>query len=645
MPVEEGYNPRIMPQAGAAMPLASPETYGAALFKGAAELGDTVHETQLRAYQVERKLTADRENADVSVRLAKRQGALQAATNQLETEWTPDHVAKVKALLDQGREDLSAGVTEESVANRIRVQAAEQDAEILSRAEVYSQVKEAKRTRDNMAATLDTLDNNVATATDRATELTSALRQWGEAVGKMHNVDDLTREQLGRDGEARLHTTALLAQSETTPDAVDALLKTGVYNGKLSSHQMTQVERGIALGRQARDVAAREAEAAANRQAEENRKAAKQKLDAIGVMIDNGDIPSLTTINAAIGQARTAGVPEAEVLKAGYLGEAAGWGKAFQGMSNVDLEARAMPLRQRQAAGQLDPQGVRELGQINRTLENRTKHQADQLGELWHTGPAGQVQALSMLRQMPLQQRDQLTVRLGGNAAVLSRLEERSAQTALHGAGVRKARPLDFMPVNKDTEKPDEQVAWGEFDRIIGSALKNQLGTDYREVGDTALDLYVGSQARSGVNGGWTAQRFETAVQVVFGGSVRRDGTRQGGIGIVRGRQTYLPGEWNAAEFDRAFSRNDFAKMGVTYDDGKPVSNQDVLRNYQLVVADEHDDGSVIYQLEDASGRRLQKGGKPYLLTVSKAASPALDYDLRAAPETFLRGFLTAGQR
>lgn len=616
MPVEEGYSTRIMPQAGAAMPLATPETYGAALFKGVGDVGDTIHETQLRAYQVERRLTADRESSDAAAKLAQRQATVQAQVNQLELEYGPDHLAKVKEVLSQGQDDLLAGVTEQSVANRIRAQLTEQNAQVLGRAEIFSQVKEAQRSRDNAVTTLGTLDNTVRNAPDREAALRSAVGQWGSYVGSLHNIDEPTREKLGREGEAQLHTSWLLTESETNPEKVDGLVKSGAFNDLLSPQQMAQVDRGIALGRQAKEVATREAEIAARRQAEVQRKAAKDRLDAIGVMIENGDPPSLTDINQAIGQAKAAGVDQADLLRAGYLGETATRARAFQSLSNADLEARAVPLRQREAAGQLDAAGGRELDQIERTLDKRTKHDSDQLSALWRGGLAGQLQALDTLRQMPVSQREQVATRMGNNAAVLAGMEGQSAEIALHGAGIRKARPGDFMPVDSATEKPDEKMAHARFDAIIGPALKNQLGDAYDEVRDTALDYFVGRQAASGTNGGWNEAKFAAAVQTVFGGSVRRDGTIQGGIGTVRGRKIELPRRWTAAEFDRAYSRNDFARAGVTYADGRPVANADVLANYQPVVDHETDKGTVIYRLEDASGRSLRKGKGVFLLPV-----------------------------
>jgi hypothetical protein len=110
-----------------------------------------------------------------------------------------------------------------------------------------------------------------------------------------------------------------------------------------------------------------------------------------------------------------------------------------------------------------------------------------------------------------------------------------------------------------------------------------------------------------GGSGTWDVNAFNKAIRVVYGGTKRADGTYQGGIDNVHGNMTELPDHWNAAEFDRAFSRQDFAKMGAVYSNNKPVDNADILHNYQLVVDRTNDDQSMIYSLQDARGKPLMR--------------------------------------
>jgi hypothetical protein len=191
--------------------------------------------------------------------------------------------------------------------------------------------------------------------------------------------------------------------------------------------------------------------------------------------------------------------------------------------------------------------------------------------------------------------------------AMTASLPAETWQTLHDGAGVRKDRPHAFMPDKVSGQPGDEKDVEPYFEQYIGRAQREQLGENYRETLDLALNYYVGSKARMGGSGTWDANAFNKAVRVVYGGTKRADGTFQGGIDNVQGHMTQLPDGWNADEFDRAYSRQNFAGTGAVYSNNKPVDNADILNNFHLVVDKVKDDHSVIYSLQDAIGKPLMR--------------------------------------
>ena len=122
--------------------------------------------------------------------------------------------------------------------------------------------------------------------------------------------------------------------------------------------------------------------------------------------------------------------------------------------------------------------------------------------------------------------------------------------------------------------------------------------------------------------GQWEPTIFANAVQSVFGSTRRPDGTRQGGLGRLRGgAQVELPDLWTSDEFDRDWHRQDFA--GATHEDGTPASAADVRRHFRPEFVRVNEDGGTVYALIGPNGGLLMNGEAPYTLTFPRSPNRA----------------------
>jgi hypothetical protein len=383
-------------------------------------------------------------------------------------------------------------------------------------------------------------------------------------------------------------------------DQVDAVLQAGTLDGMLGDDKQSYL-RTVAAGRQAQ---AREAEIAAS----EARDAAREGLDLIEVLIDNGEPVPQSRIDAAINAAKAAGVDADEIAGAAFLGERAVNQQQFRTMGDAALQDEVTALGAIEASGRLDAAGQRRLEQAEAALGKRDGAKAENLGTLWRTGPEGQAQVLEQLRTMPPDRRFAAGGRIEGadNLGLLASLPPQVGATALEGKRRRADDPGAFMP-QRGAGKPDAKLAEARFNAIVGDRLRNALGGggQLEPALQAALDYYVGSQARGGGSGGWSERAFAKAVNVVFGATERSDGTVQGGIGTVRGRTVELPPRWTAAELDARLSRQDFAALGARYADLSNAIKTDVLVNYQPIVQVDYGNGEVSYRFENAAGQAL----------------------------------------
>lgn len=391
--------------------------------------------------------------------------------------------------------------------------------------------------------------------------------------------------------------------------AAKEILQSGQLNGVFTPEEMR-------LYGQRAGAAEKEAAYMAERAASEERSAAKDALAAIKVRVENGDAVPQSEVVSAFNRAKSAGLKEADLLEFGYMADSAAQMQQYRGMATPELSNLATALQAKVNAGTASAEETRRLATARKAIGLRDDAEGDKLSTLWKSGEGGQAQVMARLSAMPVDQRHRVAVKMGQDKlAMIANLPPAQQDTALLGARLPDTVKAPFLPVKPTKGGGIDQDAIREtFRRAVSPAIMNSLG-GAEDIYQAAVDFYVGSQAKGGTSGAWSAAGFEKAVKIMFGATARPDGTWQGGLGTVRGRKVELPRGWNESEFDARLSRYDFAAKDVRYPGGQPVNKADVLANYQLVVDHADPDGSMYYRLQDRGGNWLvSKSGRPFLL-------------------------------
>ena len=460
----------------------------------------------------------------------------------------------------------------------------------------------AIRAKASASATDDlvtTSNNNAANAPDRTAEFADTV---SSAIMGNSTIPAALRPAAAKAAAGQVWTSGLSAAIRKGGyEAVAKELDAGTYNEMLPDEAISALRRQIDAERGAAGVAARAAEA-------EQQKAAREAIAQVAGKIKHGDPVSIGTINSVLANAKAAKLPDSELQDAGYLAENMVHVQNAKALDTGTLETRIGALEARRSAGgqsQLKPEEGRMLDAFKDELNARDVKDGESISGLWRQGPAGQAEALGRLGQMPLEQRERVTAKMGQEPlAITAALRPAVQQQALAGMQVRAARGKDYLPPAMPHEQPMDKVR-KEFDAIVGGPVKNGLAGQYGAMIETAMNIYVGAQSMHGATGGWERDGFEKAVKIAFGASRRADGTWQGGLGTVRGRKVELPDRWNEAEFDTRVSRFDFGGSGAVYGNGNPASNADVTAHYQPVFNHQDPDGTTFYRFEDARGTAL----------------------------------------
>ena len=449
-------------------------------------------------------------------------------------------------------------------------------------------------------------------AVDRAGALTYATPSFENFAQNRADLLAMIDMQDDLDGTAKAAMKDAATQSQVTA-LLDGLVDKGGYDAAEEALETGQFDEfiGGADGRAAymqrigtgREVVARQEAAAANAARGE----ALKGLESLEVLIDNGEVPATSAINAAIATARAAGVDQADLLKFSFLADRAMRTTAAQGLTTSQIEAQRGELQQRINNGGASAEDRRQFEALEGELKRRDDTEADQLEGLNSDDIGVQAEALARLGSMPAERRERVAQAAGNTgAAILSALPPKVQITSLRGQRVRADKPEAFLPQTQ-AGKLDAAALDAAFLQSIGPNMQRQLLTNglYAQVRDLAVDYYVGSRAQGGSGAGtaFGQDGFAKAVNVIFGASQRSDGTVVGGIGQVRGRRVELPPHWSAPEFDRGWSRLDF--RDARYANGAVASKRDVLQNYQPLLIGTNEAGRYVYVLQDANGRRL----------------------------------------
>ncbi len=607
MPQEQGYQRRVATPGPQRAVLADADAYGAGIGRAIEQGGEQLHRSQLRAYQAERRLQADSEAADVARRSAEARLSIDEFVRTSRTGPTPGakgHGEAVRKTLEDQRAALLNGIREDSIRNNAAAAWDDYAARVTGREEEYELGRGVALDVSNIERAGELAENRVVSGGGDAEIYREELTQGYAAIDALENVTPEEKEKLKRARETGLTAAWLRARMATDPATVRMELASGAYDKLLTPEQVERLDRGAELEIKAKVV---EAEAAAS----EARTAARNGLEAIEARVEAGDIPAAKEVQAAISAARAAGVPEADMIRLTTKVDDATILRAYN-PANDPTGARSAAavdaIDAKIRAGTATPEEYRLREQLDKYGDTRATDTAAKLKELAATGPAGQLQAVRQIAAMPSRaERFEAGRKLGGNLGYVALLPSAAAQSvAINGAGVLKARPKDFG------EKADVQLA---FERTVGP-IAPALGAGYGELQTLAWQIYAGQMNDKGRTG-WDKRAFDLAVKVAFGATARRDGTLQGGIGTVRGRQVVLPDDFTPGEFDAVLSRMTF--KDAVYADGSAANKVDVLSRFRPEWYDSDASGANYYRLIGPGGKPLRmKDGQIYPLRISR---------------------------
>ena len=366
-------------------------------------------------------------------------------------------------------------------------------------------------------------------------------------------------------------------------DEAQALVSDEAFAGFFGGRK-ADLLKGIGTGRA---VQAREAE----RQANAAQRATLDRLRSMEVDLENGEVPPMSDISAAIAAAQAAGVDEATLKEFGYLTERVGAATGARTRGDEEIERELSEIVARRRAGD----GSREDDVRQKALEAELKRRRTEAApEIRALAKSDPVAAAGQLAPMPVAQRWDAAREAGEERlAVYATLTPQGRVFAADGRAARQARPDDFLPP-KDSrgQGGGESGAREIFSAILGRSIQAQLGGTYTAHLEAALDLMAGASG----NDRWDEAGFRRSVQMVMGSTHRGGGVWQGGIGTLKyGQRVELPSDYTAAEFDADFQRRSFP--GAVYANGQAADPADVKRHFTLRYAGQSDRGNALYLL------------------------------------------------
>lgn len=256
------YQPRVMPEAPAAMPLPTPEDYGAGVGQALGQAGDVVNEAALKQFTQERQLNENRELANYGVQsaIAKQnmdEVARQARLDNTDPDYT-NHVANMQDFLDQQGQDLTSGIKEGTVQRHAQQDWTNFSQQFLGREGDYVAGQQAANFGLNNTHAIQVKANTVRNSPDPETALNEALTS-SDAQIQAGNVDVLTKKKQAQEAYQQIYsayldriimgTAGADGQQLTPPNPAAALksIDSGALAGSGLTSEQLEAKRNLAL--------------------------------------------------------------------------------------------------------------------------------------------------------------------------------------------------------------------------------------------------------------------------------------------------------------------------------------------------------------------------------------------------------------
>jgi hypothetical protein len=617
MPPETIYRPRTTPNAAAPMPLASAETYGGGVGRALGQLSETVHQTDVRAYRIERQQKADQERAAIEVKLAEKEAADAKRIEderQVQPEGLAAHTRRAGALADDGWDDLVSGVVDDDLRRELTTRRASYKARIETREYGWQAVKQQSQVATDAETAIATRANIVRTSGDPAAYVDQS--DWLESyVDGLVNVAPEVREKLRRYGQQQIGISYLEKLKDSDPVAAQALVMSGAFADVLTPEQTEAMLNGFGVEIRAKQVQAERAKATA---VTDVRSAINtyQKQLADGVPVPDEELAKYQEM------AKAAGL-DSEVYDLGKARIINTANRVYQGALPQQLTAEIVRLDQKiakagdkpkaedvilrdhlvsrrestrgdiekdplgfasRAGVTVDPVDFSDAGSIQRRVSQAQSvaqstgapprylmpDEAEQLRDLASKGSKQKLEALAMLSQFGGKAARDAARQVAPADAVFQRaatLPPAYRALAINGAEAVKANPALIKPVDDDMK-----AAFGLQDGNTRYALRSVAGSEMGSVIETANQIMAGMLAAQG-GGLPSASTRSKAINMALGADMR-GGVQHGGLSRWNGRPFFLPDDTSAAMFEAHVMREAFrdpAKAPVN-PDGTPAN-------------------------------------------------------------------------
>jgi len=605
-PLFGGYAAQVEPQRTAtALPTATPEDYGAGIGDALLGAGNVAGQIAIRERRLEAERDYDNQLIEKQVEFAQQQADFEILKNEDRQNGQPGHqghAAAMRQWIDKAGEDFLGGIEHQGLRQKFTARFEEWKTGRVVEADAFERISTTKLRVTQIQTGLKLMANR---ARDLDPVAFGELQQEIATAERPEGVPADAFMALQHDAGRMAWASFLEGRA---PDVRLAMLDSGLADAFLSPEEKDQLRRGGQIELKAERLEAEEA-------AKDARDAAREKLKILKGRIERLETVSPKDAEAVFAEARAAGIPASE-LEADVASYYDSRRNAPYGPDSDPTGARAArriaELDAKRDSGQaLTPEDRRDYAALEGAAKARAREQGQALKAAAARGPAGQIDALNQIAQLPTaEQRFVAAQELGDglNLGHIALLSSNSRTLAVNGRDVRKARPKEFG---------EKAVVEQRFARLVGVAGP-ALGGDYGAMQDLAWDIYAGMSNAAG-DTGWNRTRFDTAVRVAFGATRRRDGRLAGGLGEFRERPVILPDNLTSDEFDVAVSRLTFAD-GV-YADGSPARKGDILSRFRPEYAGMDADGVARYRMIGPDNKPLRmKDGSVFPVRVAPKA-------------------------
>lgn len=601
MPQETGYQQQTAPRAATAMPLANANTFGAQVGASIADLGATLHERDVRAYQLERKVTADSEASDFQRRFAEARDRLDTVARNARNNAGPGgagHEAAMRKALDDERKALFGGITEDNVRREAEGQFESWSRGFGQREADFENGQRLGKVATDWASATDIAANRIRGQHDPqayADEIQLGYR----GIDALANVPQDVKEKLKRELVDQKYAIAFLSGlNDNNPALAREMIDKGLFDASLEPQQLTALRNGA-------EVEVRRAEGEARAQATLLRGQVNGEIDLAVRQLGDGVPMEDGALEALQGRAAAAGLGK-DVYDLGKWRVVNNYNRITQSWLPTDFAGEINKLNTRIAnagtnakpadiiardhlvklrtarVGQLtnDPfdyatrNGMAiapvDFAQPASVAQRKTQAEglAKQLGtkplylmpdearalsQRYGQGIAGKLEVARSLAQLGGRAAMDAARQVAPSDPVFHRavtLPLPYAKLALNGSEARRANPaITKVPV-EDKDDFDKR------DRAIGGAMRALPQGELGAVQETARNIAASLIAENG--GDYTPELYATAINMALG-ATGTGSQRKGGLGLWGNRSFLLPDGVTQAGFEAAISRRQSA--------------------------------------------------------------------------------------